>query len=98
MAPMALPVPERAVLLANQRLDPAVCTGDPMTRAAISSFDVKWGALRKRCSSGLPTSVENATAPLWVLHGYLRQRKAVYLYGTLWLRGLVHHRYRGPVW
>jgi hypothetical protein len=95
---MALPVPERSFLLANQRLGPAVRTEDDMTRAAISWFDVKWGALPERCSSGLHTSVDNATAPLWVLHGYLRQRGAVYLYGTLWLRGLVHHRYRGPVW
>jgi hypothetical protein len=55
-----------------------------MTRAAISSFDVTWYALRRERCSGLPTSVENATAPLWAPHGYQR----VYLYGAPWLRGL----------
>jgi hypothetical protein len=52
-----------------------------MTSAAISTFHVKWGPLR--CSSGLPTSVENATAPLWALHGYLLRREPRYLYGAL---------------
>jgi hypothetical protein len=54
-----------------------------MRRAGLVTFDVKWGALRKRCSSGLPTSVENATAPLWALHGYLLRREPRYLYGAL---------------
>jgi hypothetical protein len=42
MAPMALPVPERAVLLANQRLDPAVCTGDTMRRSDKRGL---WGSM-----------------------------------------------------
>jgi hypothetical protein len=54
-----------------------------MTRAAISSFDVKWYALRRKGCSGLPTSVENATPPLWELHGYLLRREPRYLYGAL---------------
>jgi hypothetical protein len=58
-------------------------TGDNMTRAGLSSFDVKWYALRRKGCSGLPMGVENATAPLWALHGYLLRREPRYLYGAL---------------
>jgi hypothetical protein len=46
MAPMALRVPERSVLLANQRLDPAVRTEDDMTRSSMGTFSVRWLVLR----------------------------------------------------